>query len=186
MINATSLRAGEAFIYEGKPYLVLKYNLIKMGRGGALVKVNTRNLLNGATVEHSFSSNLSFEEISLSKQDLQYLYKDEKNALFMNPQTYEQVEIPLTLIGDQISFIKEGSTVSVRFWDEKPLEVELPPKVVLQVEQCDPGVKGNSASNIYKPAILENGSKIKVPLFIKKGDRVRVDTRTQEYIGRAK
>lgn len=186
MINATDLKNGVAFLHYGKPYQVSKYSLIKMGRGGAVVKISARNLVTGANEEISYSSNNSVVEARTSKKILQYLYKDGVNAYFMDPGSYDQVEIPLSILGDQIKFIKEGENVNVYFWEDKALSVELSPKIVLEVSQTDPGVKGNSATNIYKPAILENGLKIKVPLFVNKGDKIRVDTRTGEYIERAK
>jgi elongation factor P len=165
-----------------------------MGRGGAVVKVTVRNLETGSIEEKGFSSNISFEEVYTQKRKLQFLYKDTSMAVFMDPQTYEQVEIPLTILKDQLLFLKEGESADVLFWsfgsaqdkDDRVLSIELPPKIVLTVTQTDPGVKGNSATNIYKPAVLENGLKIKVPLFIKEGEKVRVDTRTGEYIERVK
>jgi elongation factor P len=184
MINATELKNGASFLYEGKPFKVIKYELNKMGRGGAVVRVSCVNLENGVNVEHAFSSNLSFEEVDLSKQRLQYLYKDDKSACFMNPINYNQIEIPLGVLGKDIAFVKDGDEVNVLFWGEKALSVELPPKIVLAVTDTDPGVKGNSATNIYKPAVLENGLRLKVPLFINIGDKIRVDTRTGEYIER--
>jgi elongation factor P len=196
MLSATDLKNGTAFIYYGKPYQVIKYTLIKMGRGGAVVKVQTRNLETGSVEEKSFSSNITFDEANTFKRKLQFLYntkgvsssayKDSACAVFMDPKNYEQVEIPLSILGDQIVYIKEGEMVNILFWEDKPLSVELSPKVELTVTEADPGVKGNSATNIYKPAVLENGLTIKVPLFIKPGDKIRVDTRTGEYLERAK
>lgn len=186
MISATELKNGVTFMYYGKPYQVIKYSLIKMGRGGAVVKILTRNLETGANEEKSFSSNENLDEANTYQKKLQYLYRDDKNAVFMDPKTFEQVEIPNTVLGTQLIFLKEGEGVDVHFWEEKALSVELPPKIVLTVKECDPGVKGNSASNFYKPAVLENGHKIKVPLFIKPGEKIRVDTRTGAYIERAK
>lgn len=186
MINATDLRAGIAFLHNRKPYQVIKYSLIKMGRGGAVVKVTARNLESGSTEDVSFSSNVAVDEVSASKKRLQYLFKDASSVTFMDPKTYDQVEIPISVLGDDILYLKEGEGVDVLFWDEKPLSVVLSPNVVLGVSECDPGVKGNSATNIYKPAVLENGLKLKVPLFIKVGDKIKVDTRTKEYVGRAK
>jgi elongation factor P len=185
-INATALRAGTAFLYEGKPFKVVKYSLIKMGRGGATVRVNCINLENGANIEHAFSSNLSFEQISLSKKKLQYLYKDPNFAYFMDSSSYEQIEIPLSIIGSELLYFKEGEDVNILFWDEKPMSCELPPKVTLEVIECDPGVKGNSASNFLKSAKMENGLLTKVPLFIKVGEKIRIDTRSGDYVERAK
>jgi elongation factor P len=186
MINATNLKNGATFLYYDKAYQVIKYSLIKMGRGGAVVKVTIRNLETGSIEEKGFSSNISFDEVNTRKRKLQYLYKDQVSAVFMDPASYEQVEIPLSVLGNQIIFLKEGGVVDILFWDEKALSVELAPKITLTVAQTDPGVKGNSTSNIYKPAVLENGLKIKVPLFIKEGEKIRVDTRTGEYIERVK
>jgi elongation factor P len=190
MIVATDLKGGKTFLFEGKPYKVSKYTFTKVGRGGASVRVWARNLETGNLEEKSFQSTAKFEEIATRKRSLQYLYKDATTAYFMDPQSYEQVEISLDLLGHDINFVKEGNLADILFWSygEKeniPLAVELPPKVTMKIEQTDPGVKGNSATNIYKPATLENGLVVKVPLFIKIGDLVRVDTRTGDYIERA-
>ncbi len=186
MLNSTELKNGVTFLRNSKPYRVVKYSLIKMGRGGATVKLLARNLENGANEDISLSSNVKVEEFSTQKKRLQYLYKDTTTAFFMNPTTFEQVEIPLPILGDEVAFIKEGSEVDVLFWGERALSIDLPPKVVMTITETDPGVKGNSASNIYKSATLENGLKVKVPLFIKAGEKVRIDTRSGEYIERAK
>lgn len=185
-MNATDLKNGITFLHYGKPYQVLKYNLIKLGRGSAYVKLTAKNMENGVTEEISYQSNATVEDANTFKRKLQYLYKDGANAYFMDPKNFDQVEIPLKVLGDAILFVKEGSEATVLFWDEKALSIEIPPKVELTVQETDPGVKGNSASNIYKSAILENGLKVKVPLFISKGEKIRVDTRTWEYLERAK
>lgn len=186
MINSTDLKNGVTFLRNSKPYRVIKYSLIKMGRGGATVKLLAKNLESGANEDISFSSNVKVEEFSTQKKRLQYLYKDISTAFFMNSQTFEQVEVPLTVLGSDINYIKEGSEVDILFWGEKALSIDLPPKITLTVADTNPGVKGNSATNIYKPATLENGLKVKVPLFIKVGEKIRVDTRTGEYLERAK
>lgn len=185
-INATSLKAGIAFLYEGKPFKVTKYQLIKMGRGGATVRVNCINLENGANIEHAFSSNLSFELITLNKKKLQYLYKDDKIAYFMNNDNYEQIEVPIAILGSDVNYIKEGGECDILFWGDRAMSVDLPPKINLKVVDCDPGVKGNTASNYLKSATMENGLMVKVPLFIKIGEVIRVDTRTGDYVERAK
>lgn len=186
MINATELKNGVTFLDNGKPYKVIKYTHVKIGRGGAIVRLSARNLESGGTEEKTFSSNIKVEDVSTQKRQLQYLYSDANSATFMDPKTYDQVEVGLKVIGDEIAFIKEGETVSVLFWEDRPLSIEIQPKVILTVADTPPGVKGNSASNIYKQGTLENGSKVKIPLFINKGQRIVVDTRTGEYVERAK
>lgn len=186
MINSTDLKNGITFLHNGKPYKVVKYNFIKMGRGGATVRVNARNLESGSVEEKTFSSNIKVEEVKTSKRVLQYLYKDEENAFFMDQQVFDQIEVPIDIISDELPFVKEGQNATILFWENKPLSIEIPPKVTMEIIDTPPGVKGNSASNIYKQAVLQNGIKIKVPLFINNGEKIIVDTRTGEYVERAK
>jgi elongation factor P len=192
VLNTTELKAGATFLHHGKPFKVTKYTLNKMGRGGATVKVMTKNLENGSNEEITFSSNVKVEEISTTKKKMQYLYTADESAVFMDPSTFEQVELPLTLVEDEIPFIKEGDNANILFWDgsageaNKALSIEIPPKATLKVVDTAPGLKGNSATNVYKPAILENGKEVKVPLFINNGDSIIVDTRDSSYVERAK
>ena len=183
---ATSLKAGATFLFEGKPYRVIKYQHQKIARGGGTVKLTVRNLVSGVLEEKTLNSSVKVEKIETIKKPLQYLYQDTETAVFMNPQTFEQIELPLAVLDEQLKFIKEGDEVNVLFWGEKALSIDIPPKVVLKVVETSPGVKGDSATNIFKPAVVENGLHLKVPLFIKKGDRIRVDTRTGEYIERVR
>lgn len=185
-MDVTELRAGMTFQIDGAPYVVLKYTHTKLGRGGATIRISARNLKTGTIEEKTFNSGASVEATSTQKRKLQYLYQDTDNAVFMDPKTYEQVEVDKKVLGEQTAFLKEGQEVDVLFWEDTPLSVELPPKVTLQVTEAAPGVKGDSATNVYKPATLENNLQIKVPLFVKTGDKVVVDTRTSEYVERAK
>ena len=185
MIIATNLKNGTTFLMNGKPYQVVKYAHQKIARGGGTVKLSVRNLETGNLKKKTLNSSLKVEEITTVKRPLQYLYKDDTSVYFMDPRSYEQIEISLVMAKDQIAFIKEGESVDVLFWDNKALSIGLPAKVVLTVKDTVPGVKGDSATNIFKPATLENGLKLKVPLFIKKGDKIRIDTRTGEYVERA-
>ena len=186
MIQSTDLKNGITFLSNGMPYKVVKYTHTKMGRGGATVRVVSRNLETGAVEEKTFSANVKVDEIATQKRKLQYLYFDGKNALFMDPSNFEQVEVGKNIIADELPFIKEGQDVNVLFWEDKALSIDIPPKVRMRVEETAPGVKGNSASNVYKSAKLENGLSVKVPLFINQGDSVIVDTRTGDYVERAK
>ncbi|KKQ41053.1 MAG: elongation factor P, elongation factor EF-P [Microgenomates group bacterium GW2011_GWC1_37_8] len=194
MIQSTDLKNGTTFLSNGKPYKVLKYSHIKVGRGGATVRVIARNLIDGNIEEKTFSSNVKVDEVNTSKRKLQFLYIDGINVVFMDPRNFEQVEIEKDVIEGELPYIKEGQEVNVLFWsfggaqdkEDRPLSIDIPPKVKLEVVDTDPGVKGNTASNVYKPAVLENGLSVKVPLFINKEDSVVVDTRTGEYVERAK
>lgn len=185
MIPVTDLRNGKTFQVDGTPYVVLKYTHTKLGRGGATVKVSARNLKTGSIEEKTFNSGAVVEPITTVKRRMQFLYQIKDGAVLMDPKSYEQVEVSKKILGEQIPFLKEGQEIDILFWEDKVLGVDLPPKVTLEVVDSAPGVKGNSATNIYKSATLENGLKVKVPLFIKTGDRVRVDTRTGEYVERA-
>jgi len=186
MIEATELKNGTTFLSGNEPYKVIKYNFIKLGRGGAIVRVTAKNLESGSTEEKTFSSNNKVEDISTNKKLLQYLYTSGSSVFFMDPKSFEQVQIPYSIIESEIKYIKEGQEATVLFWDDKPLAIEVQPKVVMEVVDTPPGVKGNTASNIYKPATLENGIIVKVPLFVKKGEKIVVDTRSGEYVERSK
>jgi len=184
MISATNLKNGITFKFEGKPYRVVKYEHQKIGRGGATVKLVVRNLINGNLESKTFNSTSKFEEINTFKKPLQFLYSDKNFAVFMDEKNYEQIEVPVSNIENELKYITQGSVCDVLFWDDKVLSVDIAPKIVLKVVDTTPGIKGNTTSNVYKPAKLENGLDVKVPLFVKKGDRVRVDTRTGEYVER--
>ncbi len=185
MISVTDLRSGTCFEDNGNIFVVLSYEHIKMGRGSANIKVKVKNIKTGATTEKGFINGAKVKPINVLKREMQYLYKDNDTAYFMNPKNFEQITIPLKLIdGDE--YLKEGSTFSISFLNgDEPLSVNLPPKMDFEVFETGPGTKGNSTSNNYKDAILENGLKTKVPLFINIGDRVRIDTRTGAYTEKA-
>jgi elongation factor P len=184
MIVVSELRAGIIYEENGNLLQVLSYEHIKMGRGSANIKVKVKNLRSGSTTEKSFINGAKVNDVSVLKRDHQYLYRDNESAYFMNPQTFEQISVPLNVIeGDQ--FLKESETYSISFLGDEALSVILPPKVVLIVTETAPGVKGNSATNVFKDATLENGLTVKVPPFIKTGDKVRVDTRTGAYTEKA-
>ena len=178
------MRAGIIYEENGNLLQVLSYEHVKMGRGSATIRVKIKNLRSGSTTEKSFINTAKVNDVMVSKRDYQYLYKDGEFGYFMNPQTFEQISVPLKVIdGDE--YLKEGENYSISFLDDEPLSVMFPPKVVLVVTETAPGVKGNSATNVFKDAILENGLTVKVPPFISIGDKVRVDTRTGAYTEKA-
>ena len=185
MISVTDLRSGVVFQEQGQLFQVLSYEHIKMGRGSANIKVKVKNLRSGTTVDKSFINGAKVDNVSVFKKDLQYLYRDSDSAYFMNPTTFEQISIPMKVIGSELYYLKEGDSFNISFLGDEALSLNLPPKMELRVEDTAPGVKGNSATNVFKDAVLENGLKTKVPLFINVGDRIRIDTRTGQYSERA-
>lgn len=184
MISVTELRSGTTFTEENNIFQVISYEHIKMGRGSANIKVKVRNLRSGAVVEKGYTNGANVQDIQLQNKTLQYLYKDGEVAYFMDPESYEQHEIPLkSLLGHE--YLIDGENAIVQFYGEEPLSLQLPPKVTIEVTDTPPGVRGDSASNVYKDAILANGMKVRVPLFINNGDSVVVDTRDGSYTKRA-
>lgn len=186
MIPVTQLRAGTTFQEKGEPFLVLKYEHLKLGRGTANIKVKVKNLKTGATGQRVFVSGARVEEVQTTRRRLQYLYQDGQNLYFLDPKTFEQHEIPIKAAEDQARFLQEQTIVEILFLDGQPLVLGLPPKMIFKVSKTFPGVKGDSATNVFKEATLENGVRIKVPLFIKEGEKIVIDTRTGEYGERAK
>jgi elongation factor P len=184
MISVTDLRAGTTYEEDGQLLVVVSYEHIKMGRGSANIKVKVRNIKTGTTLEKSYINGARVNNISVIKRELQFLYKDDDAAYFMDNSTYEQVSVELQKIPDH-KYLKEGETFVVSFLASDPLSVLLPPKMVFKVVETAPGVKGNSATNVFKDAVLENGIKTKVPLFIDAGESIRIDTRTGAYTEKA-
>lgn len=181
MIGVTELRAGTIFEEDGNLYQVLSYEHIKMGRGSANIKVKVRNIRQGSTTEKGFTNGARVNDVQVFKKDVQYLYSDSDSAYFMDPKSFEQIAISLKLIGTDNSYLKESETYNISVLGNEPLALNLPPKMDFIITEAAPGVKGNTASNIYKDATLDNGLNVRVPLFIKAGDKVRIDTRTGEY-----
>lgn len=184
MLVVSDLRAGTFYEENGQLLQVLSYEHIKLGRGSATIKVKVKNVRTGSINEKSFINGARVNDVQVLKKEMQYLYKDDSACYFMDPQTFEQVSVPLA-VADGSDFLKEGETYPVSFYKEEPLGIMLPPKVDLVVSETGPAVKGNSATNVFKDATLENGITTKVPLFINIGDKVRVDTRTGAYTERA-
>lgn len=184
MISVTDLRSGTVFEDQGQVFVVLSYEHIKMGRGSANIKVRVRNVRSGAVVEKSFMNGARVNNLQIVKRDFQFLYKDDTEAHFMDPQSFDQLGISLTKLPEH-KYLKEGGAVSISLLGDEPIALVLPPKMDFRITETGPSLRGNSATNIYKDAILENGLKTRVPLFLKEGDSIRIDTRTGEYSERA-
>lgn len=185
MIDVNKLKVGVTFTEEGTPYRVTKYDFTKMGRGHATIKIKARNLFTGAIETKGYISGNMVEDIMLDKKHLQYLYRDEDKAYFMDPSSFEQIEIPIKILGDDYLYLVEGEKAWVLFWEETILGVELSATVIVTITETEPGARGNTVSNVLKPAKTASGLSVMVPLFISEGDSIKVNTETGEYTGRA-
>lgn len=184
MIDVNKLKVGVTFTEDEQPWKVMKYEFTKMGRGNATIKIKAKNLFNGSIVTKSYISGNMVENIALEKKHLQYLYKDDDKLYFMDPNSFDQFEISSEVVGDDIYYLIEGEKAWVLFWEEKVLGVEVPAAVVMKIVQTEPGVRGNTVTNVLKPATMESGLKVQVPLFINEGDSIKINTETGTYICR--
>jgi elongation factor P len=182
----TDLKKGTVFQWEGEPFRVVEYNQKVMGRGGSIVNVRIKSLLDGKVLEKTFKGNEQLDSADVTSQTVQYLYNDGNTFFFMNGETFDQFEVPADLVGDGAGYLKEGDNVSLQFFNDRPITVELPKNVPLKVVYTENVVKGDTTSSITKDAELETGITIKVPAFIKQGDLISVDTSTGAYRERVK
>ncbi len=185
MISAGDFRNGVTFDMDGNVYQIIEFQHVKPGKGAAFVRTKIRNVISGAVVERTFSPTEKFPTAFIERKDMQYLYNDGDLYYFMDNETYENVPINADKLGDNFKFVKENTDVKVLSYKGVVFGVEPPFFIELQVVKTDPGFKGDTATNATKPATLETGAEIKVPLFINEGDMIRVDTRTGEYMERA-
>jgi len=184
MLSANDLKNGTFFKEDGKPYQVVKYTHVKTARAGATVKVKAKDLLTGSVLEKSYLATASVEEADIFRKNSQFLYKD-TNYSFMDPKTYEQFTVSAKIIGDAGKYLIEGETIQVIFFEDRPISVELPRTIIVEIKNTSPGVKGNSATNVFKDAEIANGTKVKVPLFIGVGDKIKINTDLGEYVSKA-
>ena len=185
-LSITNLKKGVVFQWEGEPFRVVDYNQKVMGRGGSIVNVRIKSLLDGKVLEKTFKGNETLETADVSTLAVQYLYNDGSTFFFMNEETFDQFEVAAELVGDGAGYIKEGDKVSLQFFNNQPINVELPKNVPLRVTYTEDAVKGDTSSSITKEATLETGITIKVPAFIKQDDLISVDTATGAYRERVK
>ncbi len=185
-LSITDLKKGTVFQLDGVPYRVVEYSQKVMGRGGSIVNVRIKSLIDGRVLEKTFKGNEQLDYADVTNQNVQYLYNDAANFFFMNEDTFEQFEVSADLVGDGAGYLKEGDVVSLQMFDGRPINVELPKNVPLKVTYTESAVKGDTSSAITKDATLETGITIKVPAFIKQGDLISVDTATGAYRERVK
>ena len=185
MISAGDFRNGVTFDMDGVVVQIIEFQHVKPGKGAAFVRTKIRNVITGAVIEKTFNPTDKYPTAYIERKDMQYLYNDGDLYYFMDNESYEQIPINANMLGDNFKFVKENTDVKVLSYKGNVFGVEPPFFIELQVTKTDPGFKGDTATNATKPATLETGAEIKVPLFIDEGDMIRVDTRTGEYMERA-
>ena len=185
-ITAGEFRNGKTFEMDGKIMQVVEFQHVKPGKGAAFVRTKMKNVITGAVTETSFNPTAKFEEAFIERKDMEYSYNDGDLYYFMDTETYDQLPINKSTLGDDFRFVKENMNVKVLSYKGIVFAVEPPLFVELEVTETDPGFKGNTATNTLKPAVIETGATVQVPLFIEIGDKIKIDTRTGEYLERAK
>lgn len=186
MATSNDFRNGMALKLGGKLVTIVEFQHVKPGKGGAFVRSKLKDVITGSVVEKTWRGGEKVEEVRLERTPMQFLYRDDDMFHLMNQETYDQITIPASLLGDQAQFLKENETVTILMHDEKPVTAEIPNFVELAVVETEPGFKGNTAQGATKPAKLETGATVNVPLFIETGEVLRIDTRTKEYMERVK
>lgn len=186
MISAGDFRNGVTFEMDGQVLQVVEFQHVKPGKGAAFVRAKVRNVITGGVIETSFNPSAKFENAVIERKSMEYSYADGNLHYFMDNETYELIPIDGELLGDNFKFVKENMVCMIMSYKGKPFAVEPPNFVELEVTKTDPGFAGNTATNATKPATLETGAEVKVPLFISEGEKIKIDTRTGEYMERAK
>jgi elongation factor P len=185
MTTTNDLKNGMVLNIDGQLWTVVKFQHVNPGKGGAFVRTSLKNVLSGRVVDKTFNAGVKVETASVDKRQMQYLYRDGDQFVFMDTETYDQLPISQETVSDTANFLLESQLATVAVYEENPLYVELPASVVMEIEYTEPGLQGDRSSGGTKPATLATGYAIQVPLFVKTGDRINVDTRSGEYIGRA-
>lgn len=185
MISAGDFRNGVTFEMDGNVYQIVEFQHVKPGKGAAFVRTKVRNVITGGMIEKTFNPSDKYPNAFVERKDMQYLYEDGGLYYFMDNETYENLPVGQDIIGDSLKFIKENENVKVLSYKGSVFGVEPPFFVELAITETEPGIKGDTATNVTKPAKVETGAEIRVPLFINEGDKIRIDTRTGEYMERA-
>ena len=185
MATTNDLKNGMTLNLDGQLWSVVDFQHVKPGKGGAFVRTKLKNVLSGKVVDRTFNAGVKVDVATVDRREMQYLYREAGDFVFMDTQDYDQPRIPAATVGNAANYLLEDQTAVVAFNDGTPLYVELPAAVELAVKQTDPGIQGDRSTGGTKPATLETGVQIQVPLFITTGEKIKVDTRTGEYLGRA-
>jgi elongation factor P len=184
MISTNDMRPGQTLDLDGTLFTIVQYQHVKPGKGQAFVKTKLKNVKSGAVVDRTFRADEKVNLAVLDKREMQYLYKDDAGLVFMDNETYEQVHVDPGLLGDSVQFLKDGTTCLIPVYEGTPVGADLPITMLLEVIDTEPGLKGDRVSGALKAATVETGAIVQVPLFIEKGQRIKVDTRSGEYISR--
>jgi elongation factor P len=184
MVNAGDFRKGITFEVNGEPHVVLDFQHVKPGKGAAFVRTKYRNILTGATMEDAFNPNDKFKKAHIETKVMQYLYSDGELYYFMDPESYDQVPLMADQVEDAMKYIRENDSATIKFYNGSAFLVEAPNFVELAITETEPGIKGDTATNVTKAATVETGAIIQVPIFINAGEIIKIDTRTDEYLGR--
>ncbi|MDD3303039.1 MAG: elongation factor P [Candidatus Gracilibacteria bacterium] len=184
MYSGNDLKVGKKFLMDGNPFEVVNYSQKVVGRGGSIINVKAKNLLTGSNITKTFSDKDTFEPADISTKSYDYLYNDGENYYFMNQVTYEQVSLEKKALDGAEYFLNDGDKVTLQEFNGEPININLEPSVVLEVVETPPGERGDTATGGKKPATMTTGLVIQVPLFIEIGDKLKIDTRTKEYLGR--
>jgi elongation factor P len=185
MIASTAeFRKGLKMLVDNEPFVIVEFQHVKPGKGGAFVKTRIKSLVTGNVLDRTFRSGDKVEIPDVEQRDMQFLYKEEDRYYFMDTGTYDQTFVPEANLGDAVHYLKDGMVIALSFYKGKAIGVELPNFVDLKVMQTEPGIKGDTAQNATKPAVLESGYTLQVPLFLEEGDVIKIDTRTGQYITR--
>ena len=185
MISTNEFRAGAALIVDGQLYTIIEYQHVKPGKGGAFVRTKLRKIKDGGVVERTFKAGDKFEDAFIEKKPLQFLYRSGDEFHFMDTKTYDQQMFMIGEVGDAANYLKENLEVRAELYNNKLIGMELPTTVDLKIMESEPGIRGDTSKSAMKPAIMETGFKVLVPLFVEPGEVVKVDTRTGQYAGRA-
>ena len=185
MLNFNEIKTGRVIKVNGEPFIIIKTDHHKMGRGGAVLKIKCRNLINGNILERTYQGAEKAEEAETETKKANFMYQDKEETYFMDNVSYEQFNLALEDIGESAQFLKEGVDVDVLYFEDRPVSISLPIKLDFKVTSAPPSVKGNSAGNVNKQVEIETGALINVPLFINEGDMIRINTDTGEYVERA-
>ena len=183
-LDTSRFKNGVKIELDGEPFVIIYFQHVKPGKGGAFVRTKVKNLKSGRVLDRRFRAGEKVEEADVEERKMQFLYQDGDQLVFMDNDSYEQTPFGVEQVGDARKYLQENGNVDVIFWRGQPINIELPAFIEARIARCDPGLKGDTAQGATKPATLETGAVVQVPLFIKEGQTVRVDTRTGEYVER--